>query len=327
MRRPDSAGFIITGRPDYLSPYQSATAALPDRLAKLQRLTAGDPEQARRFGELEGLIRAKLDELRLTIELGQHGETDQARDEILNDRGKAAMELIRRLVGEVIVAESALGTERVRAVDEAQSNTLYAAMAGSVLGLGGLLVGTVSLLRRNRRLREAEAELSAQSALLQATLDNCRDGIAAFDGGDMLVAFNRHFFDLMDFPPALARRGQALASFQEIERQRPCQALGDRGATDNSSADAHQLLKIGSRDLELSRNPMPGGGFVVSSLDITRRLQAEGDRAPGAEDGGDRPAHRRRRARLQQPAAGDHRQPRAAGARTAGGDARAQRAG
>ena len=46
-------GFIITGRPDYLSPYQSATAALPDRLAKLQRLTAGDPEQARRFGELE----------------------------------------------------------------------------------------------------------------------------------------------------------------------------------------------------------------------------------------------------------------------------------
>ena len=130
-------------------------------------------------------------------------------------------------------------------------------MAGSVLGLGGLLVGTVSLLRRNRRLREAEAELSAQSALLQATLDNCRDGIAAFDGGDMLVAFNRHFFDLTDFPPALARRGQALASFQEIERQRPCQALGDRGATDDSSADAHQLLKIGSRDLELYRNPMP----------------------------------------------------------------------
>ena len=74
------------------------------------------------------------------------------------------MEAIRRLVGEVIVAESALGTERVRAVDEAQSNTLYAAMAGSVLGLGGLLAGTVLLLRRNRRLREAETELSAQSA-------------------------------------------------------------------------------------------------------------------------------------------------------------------
>lgn len=268
-------GFIITGRPDYLSPYQAATEALPDRLAKLQRLTADNPEQARRFGEIAELIRAKLDELRLTIELGQRGATDRAREEVLNDRGKAAMEAIRRLVGEIIVAESALGTERVRAVDEAQSNTLHAAMAGLVLGLGGLLTGTVLLLRRNRHLREAEGELFAQSALLQVTLDNCRDGIAAFDGSGTLVAFNRHFFDLMDFPAALARRGEALTSFQQIEQPRPCQVLAGREATADFGPDAHQQLKVGGRDLEFARSPMPGGGFVVSALDITRRLQAE----------------------------------------------------
>ena len=42
---------------------------------------------------------------------------------------------------------------------------------------------------------------------------------------------------------------------------------------------------------------------------IAERLAGRGRAAPGAEDGGDRQADRRRRARLQQPAAGDLRQP------------------
>ena len=45
-----------------------------------------------------------------------------------------------------------------------------------------------------------------------------------------------------------------------------------------------------------------------------------------AEDGGDRPAHRRRGARLQQPAAGDRRQPADAGSKDVAGNPRARAA-
>ena len=58
-----------------------------------------------------------------------------------------------------------------------------------------------------------------------------------------------------------------------------------------------------------------------------RRLDiAQEAAAPGAEDGGDRPADRRRRPRLQQPAAGDQRQPPAAGTRRRRATSAAERA-
>ena len=267
-------GFIITERPDYLEPYRTAEADIPERIATIRRLTADNEQQTQRITELGGLVVAKLGELRRTIELGQRGDLAAARDEVLSDRGKVAMDNIRRLVGEIIAAESAMGTQRIQATDEAQRYTLYAAMGGSALGLGALVAGTVLLLRRNRRLQQAERELSRQGLLLQATLDNCRDGIAAFDGTGSLVAFNRHFFDQLDFPQELAHRGRTLAEFQAIDRQRPCQALAEPSGLE-AGPDAHQQLKIGARDLELYRNSMPEGGFVVSSLDVTRRLQAE----------------------------------------------------
>ena len=63
-------------------------------------------------------------------------------------------------------------------------------------------------------------------------------------------------------------------------------------------------------------------GFAKITRDITERREAQQalqraqeQLAPGAEDGRHRPAHRRRRARLQQPADGHHRQPRDAAAR------------
>ena len=268
-------GFIITGRASYLEPYRGAVAAIPERLAALRRLTADDAQQTKRVGELDLLLGTKLDELAHTIALSERDDWAAARAEILSDRGKVAMDGIRRTIGEIIAAESALLTEQVRRTDEAQSNTLYAAMAGLGLGLSGLLVGGLILLQRNRRLRQTERQLSEQGALLQATLDNCRDGIAAFDETGALVAFNRFFFEQLDFPPELAERGRHLSSFQEIERTRPCQALSELARAGKADGDGYQQLRIGARDLEVYRNPMPAGGFVVSSLDITRRLQAE----------------------------------------------------
>ncbi len=264
-------GFIITERPGYLAPYRTAEAEIPERIATLRRLSADNEQQTQRIAELGGLVVAKLSELRQTIELSQRGDLAAARAVVLSDRGKLAMDDIRRLVGEIIAAESAMGTQRIEATDEAQRYTLYAAMGGSALGLGALVAGTVLLRRRNRRLRQAERDLSRQGLLLQATLDNCHDGIAAFDGTGSLVAFNRHFFDQLDFPQELAHPGRTLAEFQAIDRQRPCQALAEPAP----GADVYQQLKIGARNLELYRNSMPEGGFVFSSLDVTRRLQAE----------------------------------------------------
>ena len=55
----------------------------------------------------------------------------------------------------------------------------------------------------------------------------------------------------------------------------------------------------------------PDGQYFFIGRDMTERITLREPAAPGAEDGGDRPAHRRRRARLQQHPHRHHRHDRA----------------
>jgi methyl-accepting chemotaxis protein len=61
-------GFIITGDPAYLQPYQTGVQAIPETFAKLKQLTTDNPEQQRRWPMLEQQLKIKLDELKSTID-------------------------------------------------------------------------------------------------------------------------------------------------------------------------------------------------------------------------------------------------------------------
>lgn len=265
-------GFIITNRETYLEPYDAALAAIPAGLASLRGLVAGDETQLRRVTALEGMVDAKLAELARTIELGRSGQFAAARAEILSDQGKAAMDVIRRVVHELIDAEDAQVAARLQQTGASQWRTLFAAMAGSVLGLLAILGGAALLMAGNRRLRAAESDLAQQGSLLQATLDHTRDGIAAFDADGRLLAWNRRFFDLLGLPAELARRGTRLDQLWATGTERLAAILA-RPAADQD--DVFLPLTAGGRELEVYRNLMAGGGFVVSCVDVTRRLQAE----------------------------------------------------
>src|SRR5437763_12500458 len=58
-------GFLLTGRGDYLEPFQSAVDEIPGQLSELLETVADDPAQQRDARELVRLARRKLDELRL----------------------------------------------------------------------------------------------------------------------------------------------------------------------------------------------------------------------------------------------------------------------
>ncbi len=268
-------GFIITQRASYLEPYRSSVAMIDSRLATLSKLTADDGQQARRVTELQSAVDAKLDELRVTLDLNGRGQSSEAQAVIMSDQGKVAMDGIRRIVGEIVAAEQARLSDRVGATSDTERYTLYAAMLGSTLALAALMLGTFLLQRSNRSLRRAEARLSQQGMVLQATLDNCRDGIAAVDATGGLAAFNRHFFKLLDLPPEYARTGVAFAALQEFDRGRPGRGLADPDPAGADAAETFVEARVGATDLEIYRNRTPDGGFVVSALDVTRRRQSE----------------------------------------------------
>src|SRR6516162_994675 len=125
-------------------------------------------------------------------------------------------------------------------------------------------------------------ELRERQAELRVTFDNMGDGVVMFDTAGRLAAWNRNFQEMLELPDTfLARR----PSFAEYFRY-----LADRG--EYVSADLEAQLSRTVEDtrremrfertrpdghiIEVRRNPVPGGGFVLIYSDVTERKRAEG---------------------------------------------------
>ena len=62
-------GYIITGEPRYLEPYQGARELADQKLKQVRELTSDNPNQQQRLTALEPLVVSKFAELQETIDL------------------------------------------------------------------------------------------------------------------------------------------------------------------------------------------------------------------------------------------------------------------
>jgi CHASE3 domain sensor protein len=91
-------GYLLTGNDRYLEPYNLAIEEIPGTLQDLRKLTSHNPRQLARIETLQSLIKAKLDELRATIELRRTGKTGEALKIVLKSDGKQIMDRIRGVI-------------------------------------------------------------------------------------------------------------------------------------------------------------------------------------------------------------------------------------
>ncbi|WP_431856001.1 NahK/ErcS family hybrid sensor histidine kinase/response regulator [Azospirillum sp.] len=126
---------------------------------------------------------------------------------------------------------------------------------------------------KEHETRRRERELAEKSALLQATLDNIAQGVAVYDRDEKLVAWNDRFAELLRLPATVACMGARFADFFRFNA-----ALGERGLSMGAlmrSACVVEQPWLDDSVLEINRNPMPDGGFVMTFTDITERKRAE----------------------------------------------------
>lgn len=119
--------------------------------------------------------------------------------------------------------------------------------------------------------------------LLQSAIENASEGISIVDSDLNLVAWNKKYVDLFEYPKELVYQGSPVKGLIEYNVRRGLCGVGEiqsqvnkrlvhlRNGSPHSSEREHSDGRV----IRIEGNPLPGGGFVMLFSDITAYRQAE----------------------------------------------------
>ena len=127
------------------------------------------------------------------------------------------------------------------------------------------------------------AEPGLRYAMLQAGLDLLDQGITVFDGDLRLVAWNRTFLELLEFPDQLAYVGAPFEGFIRYNAERGEYGPGDKevqiaqrvAAARNFAPHVTERQRPNGKVLLLRGEPLPHRGFVTLYSDVTEQRYIE----------------------------------------------------
>lgn len=158
-------GFIITNDKSFLEPYNWSVKKADVDLAQLRQLTQTNVSQQQRLNEFEPLMRNKLSHMAGTIALRDEQGLQAAAKRVVTKTGKALMDRMRAILGEMISEERLLVTEQEKKYNQTLA-VLYkgeavfiAAMSVISLIIGFLLIR--SIMRPLRALSQGAGKLGA----------------------------------------------------------------------------------------------------------------------------------------------------------------------
>lgn len=162
-------GFLLTGGPEYLVPYQSARADVFDGLHKLEQLyndIGSAPAEVRRK-RIAALAVGKLSEIEEVLRLDHSGARDTALEMVRTGIGRDQMDQLRKEVDELLHEQTIAGADALGSVYDTLLLNRVGVAALTLIGLAVLS----GFLRQgklfDRQLAERQAEVQAERDRLE----------------------------------------------------------------------------------------------------------------------------------------------------------------
>ena len=147
-------GYLLTGDPQYLAPYDAATSDINQTLDTLRRLYTPYPEELAEFGSLSRNVSRKLAEMDLSVRMRKQDKEDAWKFVLTTDVGleqmKAVRSQIRKLLGASDQKMSSAQTQIGRSLQMGRFGIAAVTLAG-LLAFYMYLRQTRTLLESGRR--------------------------------------------------------------------------------------------------------------------------------------------------------------------------------
>ncbi|ATC31662.1 histidine kinase [Caulobacter vibrioides] len=163
-------GYLLTGKSEYLKPYEVAASETASRMQTVHDLTRDNPTQQSHIKTLERQIKAKFEELEETIRLRRDGSQAAALAIVDTDRGKIEMDAIRGQIETMRREEDRQRDLRLSEMEAAYRTALLSGVLSSLLGAVLTLVVFHLIRRANRAQAREEWLQTGQVGLSEAMM-------------------------------------------------------------------------------------------------------------------------------------------------------------
>lgn len=151
-------GYLLTGDPKYLEPYDSATSDINQTLDALRRHYVTYPEELAEFGLLSRSVSRKLAEMDLSVRMRKQGNEEAWKFVLTTDVGMDQMNAIRSQIQKLIATSNA----RMGSAQAQINRSLQLSRIGiALMALAGLLAFYMYLRQTRALLNAGQREQEA----------------------------------------------------------------------------------------------------------------------------------------------------------------------